>query len=166
MLYYLQLKLVRLKYWWERDHILRGRTATNFWFSLHSGTVFNGSEVIPTVHQIDHAFGATRPGTYLNRQQIVSNYNFMLRYWFFSSRRNLWQGTSPICPQFPWTKFLLSHRFPLPAPLLSWVGQSPLSGWVHTRSQPNGDLPREQWLPCRGSHPTSAALLLQGKRLL
>jgi hypothetical protein len=41
-------------------------------FDLCSGTVFNGSDVIPTVHQIDHCFGATRPGTFDKERQLFA----------------------------------------------------------------------------------------------
>lgn len=35
-----------------------------------SNTVFNSPEVIPTIDQIEHSFGATHPGVYDKEKQI------------------------------------------------------------------------------------------------
>jgi len=44
----------------------------NIYAWIFSGTVFNGSEVIPTVYQIDNCFGATRPGTFDKERQLFA----------------------------------------------------------------------------------------------
>lgn len=72
------MKLVKLKYWYVlvtnfydfNSYFLQ--LCYFFYFYLCSNTIFNSSEVLPTIQEIEQCFGATHPGIYDCEKQMFT----------------------------------------------------------------------------------------------